>query len=296
MAPRTSWEGYLKVSLLSIPVKAYSATVSGKGRIGFHLLHAKCNSRIKYKKVCPIHGEVPNDEIVSAFEKAKDQYVVVSKDELAKARPDADKAIEVAEFVDPADLDPVYFTDRSYYLVPDGRVAAKSFAVLHKVMADEGRYAVAGMVFAGKEQLVCVRPAGRVLAATFLSYADQVKPPAAFADEVPDADAPAKEVELARGLIAASTTDHFDLGAYKDRYRGEVLKLLESKAARRGLKRPAAAGDGHEPAVENLMDALKASLRQVARAGGRRPRSAAKRPAKPAKSRAVRRVAGRKAG
>lgn len=291
MASRTSWEGYLKVSLLSIPVKAHNATVPGRGRIGFHQLHAKCNSRIKYKKVCPIHGEVPNDEIVSGYEQEKGRYVVVGKDEMAKLKADADKAIEVEAFVAPADLDPVYFTDRTYYLVPDGRAAAKSFAVLRKVMADEGRYAVAVMVFSGKRQLVCVRAAGRVLAVTFLSYADQVKPPSAFDGEVPDAAAPAKEVELARGLVAASTRDRFDLADYKDRHRGDVLKMLSSKAARRGLKLDPTAGDGAEPAVADLMDALKASLRQVGRPA-RRPRAAG-RSAKPAKSRAVR-LAGRK--
>src|SRR5947208_3034048 len=118
MAMRSSWEGYLRLNLISVPVKAFSATVSGKGRIGFHLLHSTCNSRIRYKKVCPIHGEVPNDEIVSAYEHAKDQYVVVKKEELQKLKPDADKAIDIDVFIKPADIDPVYFTERSYYLVP----------------------------------------------------------------------------------------------------------------------------------------------------------------------------------
>ena len=271
MPSRTSWEGYLKVSLLSVPVKAYTATVSGKGRIGFHLLHAKCHSRIRYKKVCPIHGEVSNDEIVSGYEQSKDQYIVVEKEELAKLKPDADKAIDVEVFIDPADLDPVYFTDRTYYLVPDGRVAAKSYSVLQRVMTDQNRYAVATMVFSGKEQLVCVRPTGRLLAVTFLSYSDQIKPPESFESEVPEADVPAKEAELARGLVEASMADQFDLGSFKDKYSGDVLKMLESKAGKRGLKRSAAAA-GDEPAVTNLMDALRESLRQVKKTTGQRKR------------------------
>jgi DNA end-binding protein Ku len=277
MPSRTSWEGYLKVSLLSVPVKAYTATAAGKGRIGFHQLHAKCHSRIRYKKVCPIHGEVSNDEIVSGYEQEKDRYVVVEKGELAKLKPDADKTIEVEVFLDPADLDPVYFTDRTYYLVPDGRVAVKSYTVLQRVMAEENRYAVATMVFAGKEQLVCVRPAGRLLAVTFLNYSDRVKRAEEFEMEVPEVDVPAKEAELARGLVEASMAERFDIGAYKDRYSGDVLRLLEAKANRRGLKRPAAPTGEEPPAVTNLMDALRESLREVKKATGRRKRQAATR-------------------
>ena len=274
MPSRTSWEGYLKISLLSVPVKAYTATVTGKGRIGFHLLHAKCHSRIRYKKVCPIHGEVSNDEIVSGYEQEKDQYVVVEKEELARLKPDADKAIDVEVFIDPVDLDPVYFTDRTYYLVPDGRVAAKSYTVLQQVMAEQNRYAIATMVFSGKEQLVCVRPTGRLLAVSFLSYSDQIKSAEEFDGEVPEVDVPAKEAELARGLIEASMAEKFDLGTFRDRYAGDVLKMLEAKAGRKGLKRPAAATAEDKPAVVNLMDALRESLREVKRATGQRKRRA----------------------
>ena len=111
MAARSTWEGYLRLNLLSVPVKAYSATVTGKGKIGFHLIHAKCNSRIHYKKVCPIHGEVPNDEIVSGYEVADGNYVLIDKEELSKLRADADKAITIDVFIRPDALDPVYYTD-----------------------------------------------------------------------------------------------------------------------------------------------------------------------------------------
>jgi len=102
-----AWEGYLRLNLLSVPVKAYSATVSGHGKIGFHLIHSKCNSRIRYKKTCPIHGEVPNDEIVSGYEVSDGKYVLVEKEELAKLKADADKAIAIDVFIRPEDLDPV---------------------------------------------------------------------------------------------------------------------------------------------------------------------------------------------
>jgi DNA end-binding protein Ku len=266
MPLRTRWEGYLKVSLISVPVKAYSASVAGRGQIGFHLLHSKCHSRIRYKKVCPIHGEVPNDEIVSGYEHAKDTYVVVKKEDLQKLKPDADKTIEIDVFINPGELDPVYFSDRSYYLVPDGRVAAKSFAVLRRVMEKEVRYAVGTMVFSGKEHIVCVRATGKVLAVTFLSYAEQIKTAKDFEDEVPDVEVPAKELELARGLLEASTAKEFNLAEYKDKYAGKVMKMLESKASKHGVKKAASAAE-EPPAVINLMDALRESLRAASKRG-----------------------------
>lgn len=150
MPAYSAWEGYLRLNLLSIPVKAYSATVAGKGKIGFHLIHAKCHSRIRYKKVCPIHGEVSNDEIVSGYEVADGRYVLIDRKDLAKLRPDADKAITIDVFIRPDALDPIYFTGRTYYLTPDGEAGRHSYAVLRKVMADDGRYGVATMVLAGR--------------------------------------------------------------------------------------------------------------------------------------------------
>src|SRR5438105_13839585 len=122
MASRPSWSGFLKFNLISVPVKGYNAATSGGGKIGFHLLHKTCNSRIGYKKVCPIHGEVPNDEIVSGYEYAKGEYVIVGAEEKSGLKSEDDKAISVDTFV-PADaIDPVYFSGRSFYLVPDGKV------------------------------------------------------------------------------------------------------------------------------------------------------------------------------
>src|SRR5213594_1891857 len=128
MAARSTWEGYLKLNLVSVPVKAFSANTAGGGRIGFNQIHAKCHSRIRYKKVCPIHGEVSNDEIVSGYEYAKGQYVLIDPEELSKLRPGSDKTINIDVFIRPEDLDPMYFTDRTYYLAPDGKVGQKPYA------------------------------------------------------------------------------------------------------------------------------------------------------------------------
>ncbi len=257
MALRSSWEGFLRFNLIAVPVKAYSAGVASRGKIGFHLLHAKCHSRIRYQKVCPIHGEVSKDEIVSGYEYAKGQYVLIDPEEIAQLRPGADKSINIDAFIRPADLDPMYFTERTYFLAPDGKVGQKSYAVLQKVMAEEERWAVATMILAGRENVVAVRPVGRLLAVTVLSFSAQLKKPAAFDDEIPDVQAAAEEVKLARTLIEGATAEEFDFGKYEDQYTGQVAALIERKA--KG-KKVVAARKEEEPAVINLMDALRQSL------------------------------------
>lgn len=270
MAMRSSWEGHLRLNLISVPVKAFSVTAPGKGRIGFHLIHAKCGNRIRYQKVCPVHGEVANDEIVKGYEHAKGEYTLLDKEQLARLKPDADKAISLDAFVARDAIDPVYYGEQAYYLTPDGRAAQKSYAVLQRVMAEEGRCAVGTMVFSGREQLALLRPLGRLLVVHLLQYEEQVKKPAAFEEEAPEAEVSAKELDLARNLVEASTPKDFDLAAYRDEYSGKLLKLIESKAARRTK---AAGRGGEEPVIINLMDALRRSLDQ---AGNGRARGRAK--------------------
>jgi DNA end-binding protein Ku len=235
---RPSWSGFLRFNLISVPVKGYNAAAAGGGKIGFHLLHATCHSRIRYKKVCPVHGAVAEDEIVSGYEASKGRYVTVGKEERAGLREDDEKTIEVDTFVRPDAIDPVYLSGRSYYLVPDGKVARKSYAVLLDAMATGGRHAVARVVFAGRAQVAVVRPCGAVLAMSLLSYASQVKKPEDFADEVGDAAVSAAERKLAETLIAAATAEAFDLGAYKDEYSAKLARLVAGKT--RGKSRATA--------------------------------------------------------
>src|ERR1051326_6936331 len=110
---RPTWDGYLRVNLIAVPIKAFNAAVSGGGKVGFHLLHANCGQRIRYQKVCPIHGEVPNDEIVSGYEIEKGQYVMVEKEERRNVRLEDDKSINVDTFIKPGDIDPMYYSGRS---------------------------------------------------------------------------------------------------------------------------------------------------------------------------------------
>lgn len=268
--PRSSWEGFLKINLVSIPVKAFTAHATAGGRIGFNQIHASCHSRIRHQKVCPVHGEVSNDEIVPGFEYRKGEYVLLDKKELQQLRLDNDKAIHLDVFVSSEQMMPLYFSGRTYYLAPDGKLAQKSYAVFHKAMSEQGRYAVGEMVFGGKEQLIVVWPVKNLLAMSLLHYEDEIKKPEEFEDLAPAAKAVApKELHLAEILIDAATVEDFDLGRYRDDYTGRVRKLIEAKAAGKELQ---PVREEEEPKVINLMDALRKSLEtRGKKAPGKKP-------------------------
>jgi DNA end-binding protein Ku len=275
MAARSAWKGFLKLSLVSVPVKAYTVTASGGGEIHLNQLHAECHSRIQYKKVCPIHGEVKGDEIVSGYEYSKGQYVIVDTEELNKLRTEDEKAIRIDTFVTPDTLDPVYYSGKAYYLVPDGPVGQKPYAVLRQAMIEEKRHAVAQIVLHGREQTVLLRPLEKLLGMSLLNYDHQVTKPSAFEEEAPEVEISAQELKLAKTLIDMSTAKAFDFAAYKDVYTEKLTKLIEAKIAGEEIVAPPV----HEHAqIINLMDALKASVanaQQKEPAGAKPPKKMA---------------------
>jgi DNA end-binding protein Ku len=285
MAPRSSWKGYLRLSLVSVPVQAFNAAASDGGEIHFHQLHATCHSRIRYEKVCPVHGEVSNDEIVRGYEYAKGKYVVVDDDEIDKLRTDADRAITIDTFIAPHAIDPAYFDGRTYYLVPDGPMGNKPYAVLLRALLDEDRWAIGQAVFFGREQLVLLRPLAQVLCLEMLHYHDQVRLPDAVVADIPLAAVNKQELRLASKLIAASTQKKFDIAKYDDTYTAKLKELIEAKVAGKEI---VAAPEEEETPVINLMDALRKS---VDKAQSRPKKSAQVARLKPAKRR---RPAGRR--
>lgn len=297
MPPRSSWKGFLKLSLISVPVKAYTATASGGGTIQLNQLHRECNNRIKYQKTCPVHGEVAADEIVSGYEFAKGQYVVIDPSELDKLRTESDKAINIDTFVDSETVDPVYHSGKTYYLVPDGPVAFKPYALVQHALLDEGKQAVARVVMHGKEQLVLLRPLEGLLAMTILCYESQVKQPATFATEVPDVDVSKEELSLIKTLIDAQSQEEFHLSDYKDIYTERLTALVEAKVAGEEL---VATPSNAEPEVINLMEALKQSVAKAqgaapAKAVGAKKAAAKKKPEKKmAASKTAKKAGGKK--
>jgi DNA end-binding protein Ku len=257
---RPSWSGFLRFNLISVPVKGFNAAATGGGKIGFHLLHAECGSRIRYKKVCPIHGEVKDDEIVSGYEAAKGQYVTVAKEERAGLKAEDEKTISVDAFVEPDAIDPIYYSGRSYFLVPDGKAAQKPYSVMLQAMREENRFAIAQVVFSGKAQVAVVRPTQGILSMSLLSFESEVKKPTDFTDEVETAAATNEEKKLAETLIDAATTKEFDLGDYKDEYSSKLADLVQGKV--REMK-PEPSAEAEHPPIINLMDALRKSLAET---------------------------------
>jgi hypothetical protein len=157
MVSRSSWKGYLKLSLVSVPVKAFSAVSPQEGEIHFHQLHESCHSRIKYTKTCPKHGAVPADEIVSGYEYSKDQYVVIDPAELDQLKGESDKSVNVESIVPAGSIDSLYLTERSSYLVPDGRIGQKPYALIEKCLSDQGAIAIARLTLNGKDEVAMIR-------------------------------------------------------------------------------------------------------------------------------------------
>ncbi len=174
--------------------RAYVGSQSGPS-VRFHQLHKECNSRIRYVKTCPIHGEVSQNEIVLGHEYAKDQYVVVDPDELEELRDTSERAIAVDSFVRPEALDPAFLTGRTYYLVPDGEIGQKPYELIHDAMVAEGLHAVARMVLTKREHIVRLRPLKGLLATDVLEYATRVKDTAEFEEELSKTNPSAQERE-----------------------------------------------------------------------------------------------------
>jgi DNA end-binding protein Ku len=260
MAARSVWKGYVRLSLVSIPVKAYTAASSQSSEVRLNQLHAGCNSRIKYQKVCPIHGEVTADQIVSGFEYSKDQYVVVDPNELEKLRTEDSKAIHIQEFVSSTTIDPMYFTGATHYLVPDSPIGQRAYAVLMQAMLDEKRYAIAQMVWHAKERIVLLRPIGGLLTMSTLSYDQEITKPSVFSDELPKMEIDPEEVKLTKYLMGAVTYKKFDYSKYKDTYTEKLTDLIEMKISGEEV---VAAPPQEETHVINLMDALKQSVKKL---------------------------------
>ena len=259
---RASWSGLLRISLVAVPVKAYPAVSSTSASPHFHLLHAGCGQRIGYQKHCPRHGPVEADAIVRGYEYAPGLHVVVEAAELDKLRPARDKALVLEQFVAVGEVDPVFFSGRSLYLLPDGAAAQHPYAVLVDALRQSIRAALGRVVLSGSRQLVLVRPAGKLLAMDVLHYPAQVRQASAWESDLTAGVAAPAEQELAAQLIALSSGP-LDWSRYRDTSAEELAALLQAKIA----EQPPPVAEEEPVAVLQLLDALKQSVAAVDRAG-----------------------------
>jgi DNA end-binding protein Ku len=276
--PRSIWSGAISFGLVNVPVKLYSAV--SKKTVRFHQLHGETGSRIQQRRVDPSTGEeVAYEDIVKGYEIGKDRYVVVTPDELEALDPEKTRSIDIEDFVDESEIDPIYY-DHPYFLAPD-RGGEKAYRLLLDAMKQAGKVAIARVVIRNKEQLVAIRPSGDALTMSTMTFADEVGP-AEKIDEIGaesdegKAKTTKRELDMAQQLIDSLTSD-FDPSKYRDTYRERVLDLIERKAAGEEIAAPP---EAPEPApVPDLMAALEASL-QEAKGKERKPKQQRKAPAK----------------
>ncbi|MDQ6927445.1 MAG: Ku protein [Actinomycetota bacterium] len=252
--PRPIWSGAISFGLVNVPVKLYSA-VSSKD-VRFHQLEAKTKARIKQKRVSADTGEeVPYDDIIKGYELSPNTYVPITPQELESLDPKVTKTIDIEDFVDLDQIDPIYY-ERPYYLVPD-KGGAKAYALLRNAMRETNKVGIARMVLRTKQYLAAIRPKDKALVIETMLFADEI----VAADELDlpdeDVDVAPREEKMARELIDSLTTD-FEPDKYRDEYRVRVLELIEQKAAGQEI---VVGETEEEPAkVVDLMAALEASL------------------------------------
>lgn len=256
MAARPTWKGFLKVSLVNIPIKVFPATESS-ATLSFNQLHAVCQTRIQQKRWCPhCEREVANTELVKGYEFEKGRYVVVNDEDIEKVRVESTRVINLVQFADDT-LDPIY-VDRAYYLAPDGAMAAEAFAVMREGM--KGKAGIGKVALYGREYLIAVRPQGKGLVMYTLHHAAEIRDMSSI-DELDALPAHVKpdEIKLARQVIGSFESE-LDLKDYTDEYKDGLMKIIEAKIAGEEVVAPVVEAP---PKVVNLMEALRKSLDSV---------------------------------
>jgi DNA end-binding protein Ku len=271
--PRSIWTGAISFGLVTVPVKLYSAV--NRKTVRFHQLSSKTGVRIAQKRVDPQSGEeVAYEDIVKGYELSPDRYVVIEPAELDTLQPKKTKTIEIEDFVELSQIDPIFY-DHPYYLAP-GPGGAKPYRLLLEAMAETEKVAIARVVIRSKEQLVAIRAIGDVLEMATMLFADEVSSPDRL-DELPDpkeVKTTKREVDVAKQLIGSLAGD-FEPEKYRDTYRADVLALIERKAEGKEIAVQPEAEEEQAPAPD-LMSALKASLAAVREHGERESGGAAK--------------------
>ena len=288
MAARPTWKGFLKVSLVTIPVKVFPATESAAS-LSFNQLHRECQSRIQQKRWCPrCECEVASSDIVKGYEFEKGRYVVVGDEDVGKVRVESTRVINLLQFADASDIDPIY-VDRSYYLAPDGPVAAEAFAVMREGMA--GKAGIGKVALYGREYLVAVKPQARGLVMYTLHHDAEIR----SIDQIEELRGVPTEVKPAEIQLARQVVETFEgplnLKDYKDEYREGLRAIIDAKIAGEEIVAP----DVQEPVkVVDLMEALRRSLSSISR-DKKKPAKAALQARTKAKARGKRAAPRRKA-
>lgn len=284
MAPRPTWQGHLRLSLVTCPVALYTG-VKRAGDIHFHLINPKTNNRIKMIATDPETGPVERGDLVKGYEYEKGQYIIVTPEEIESVRLESTRTIDIERFVDAGDIDRLYWHD-PYYLKPDGKLAIEAFTVIREAMERSGKIALGRVVMHQRERLLALEPRETGLVAYTLRSHDEVRDPAEVFDDIPEKKPDAQMIAIAEKIIEQQSGP-FDPSAFNDRYEDALRELIAEKQKGRGRK--VRVEESQDTNVVDLMDALRKSLGQ---SGGERRKPARKAaPAKKAPAKTTRKKA-----
>ncbi|HTX48817.1 MAG TPA: Ku protein [Caulobacteraceae bacterium] len=254
MAGRASWKGYLKLSLVSCPVKLYPATSASAGKISFNLLHKDTMNRVQQRYHDPELGEIDRADLVKGYQFEKDRYVVVTPEEMDAIEIESSKTIDIDGFVDAGEIDPIYF-DSTYYLAPDGPIAEETFAVILEAMKRAGKVAIARIVLSGHERQVAIEPITDGFRLMTLRAAKEIREPAGVLDKL-NVKVGDDMLGMA-SMIIKQKPMHFEPEKFEDHYEEALMALVKSKIAG---GEPVIAKAPERGNVVNLMDALRRSI------------------------------------
>ena len=258
MKPRCTWSGYLKLSLVTVPIRVYTA-ISTTEKISFNQLHKTCHQRVRQKLVCPVHGEVSREDLVKGYEYTTDKFVVVNEIEIEAVRLETTSTIDIVKFVRPEEIDPMYL-DIPYYVGPDGPVAEEGFAVVIEALRRAKRIGIGRVVLAGKEKLVALKPHDKGLLFFTLRYSTEVRPATPYFEDIPQRRPDPAQVALAQKLIENKSST-LNVAEFSDRHQAAVLELLKAKID--GTEPVLVQRNGTSPVI-SLMEALRKSVEQYA--------------------------------
>ena len=285
MAARPTWQGHLKLSLVTCPVALYTAT-STTSHVSFHLINPETNNRIRMVPTDPETGPVERSDLVKGYEVSKDEYVLFDDEDFEKVRLESTRTISIDEFVDEEDIDRLYWND-PFYVVPEKGVGAEAFAVIRDAMKAAGKVAIGCLVLRGRERQIALEVRGKGLVAYSLRAHDEVRDAADYFDDIPEVKPDKDMVDIATRIIAQKEAD-FDPSEFRDRYDEALKEMI--KAKQKGGKGLVEAPEPDDTNVVDLMAALRASLKGSAGGGGKK--APAKKPA--AKKTAAKKPAARK--
>ena len=257
MAPRAFWTGHLRLSLVTIPVRLYTAA-SSERRIELHQIHEPSGQRIRYQKVAPGVGPVENEEITKGYEYEKGKYVLVDPKEVDELKLESKQTIDMVRFVDEDAIDARYF-ETPYYLLPDGDMADEGYVVIQKALKETGKVGLGQFILRGHGNIVAIKPCGRGLLLEILRHANEVKPADIFFDDIPELKVDKEALDLAKELIERKAGP-FEPEQFKDEYAEAMWELIHAKIEHRAPE--IVTEQAPTAKVINIMDALKKSVQQ----------------------------------